>query len=136
MLIKDNLLQEIEDMADDRKKDSYNSCSIFIYNIPFFVIFITVLCRVSAHIGILQRDLNFGSKKPDLKVPLKRSFTYKQHAWEPPSNRGWKIDLWPLKTEILKINTSFAEKTPEKVEIITRTPAEMRPSDFSLRFLT
>ena len=24
---------------------------------------------------------------------------------------------------------------PEKVEIITRTPAEVRPSDFSLRFL-
>ena len=54
----------------------------------------------------------------------------------PPLNRGWKIDLWPLKTEILKINTGFAEKKPEKVEIITRTPAELRPSDFSLRFLT
>ena len=25
-------------------------------------------------------------------------------------------------------------KMPEKVEIITRTPAELRPSDFSLRF--
>ena len=66
---------------------------------------------------------------------LKWSFTYKQHAWEPPPNRGWKIYLWPLKTEILKINTGFAEKKPEKVEIITRTPAEVRPSDFSLSFL-
>ena len=67
---------------------------------------------------------------------LKWSFTYKQHAWEPPQNHTWKIDMWPLQTEILKIKTGFAEKTPEKVDIITRTPAELRSSDFSLRFLT
>ena len=54
----------------------------------------------------------------------------------PPQNHIWKIDLWLLKTEILKINTGFAEKKPEIVEIITRTPAELRTSDFSLRFLT
>ena len=54
----------------------------------------------------------------------------------PPRNHTWKIDLWPLQTEILKINASFAKKKPEKVEIITGTPAEVRPSDFSLRFLT
>ena len=46
-----------------------------------------------------------------------------------------KLDLWPLQTGILKINAGFAEKKLEKVEIITRTPAEVRPSDFSLRFL-
>ena len=38
--------------------------------------------------------------------------------------------------KILKIKAIFVEKMPEKVEIITRTPAELRPSDFSLRFLT
>ena len=54
----------------------------------------------------------------------------------PPQNHTWKFDLWPLQTEILKIYAGFAEKKPEKVEIITRTPAEVRPSDFSLRFLT
>ena len=53
-----------------------------------------------------------------------------------PKKQSWKFDLWPLQTGILKINSSFAEKKPEKVEIITRTPAEVRPSDFSLRFLT
>ena len=67
---------------------------------------------------------------------LKWSFTYKQHAWEPPQNHSWKFDLWPLQNEILKIKAGFAEKMPKKVEIITRTPAEVRPSDFSLRFLT
>ena len=67
---------------------------------------------------------------------LKWSFTYKQHAWEPTQNHTWKIDLWPLQTEILKIKAVFAEKMPKKVEIITRTQAEVRPSDFSLRFLT
>ena len=50
-------------------------------------------------------------------------------------NHVWKFDLWPLQTGIIKINAGFAEKKPEKVEIITRTPAEVRPSDFSLRFL-
>ena len=30
----------------------------------------------------------------------------------------------------------FCQKNTEKVEIISRTPAEVRPSDFSLRFLT
>ena len=30
----------------------------------------------------------------------------------------------------------LTKKKPEKVEIITRTPAKLRPSDFSLRFLT
>ena len=68
-------------------------------------------------------------------LALKWSFTYKQHAWGPPQNHTWKFDLWPLQTGILKINAGFAEKKPEKVEIITRTPAEVRPSDFSLRFL-
>ena len=51
---------------------------------------------------------------------------------DPPPNHTWKIDLWPLQTEILKMKAGFAEKMPEKVEIITRTPAEMRPSDYSL----
>ena len=67
---------------------------------------------------------------------LKWSFTYKQHARGPFQNHSWKFDLWPLQTEILKIKAGFAEKMPKKVEIITRTPAEVRPSDFSLRFLT
>ena len=68
-------------------------------------------------------------------IALKWSFTNKQHAWEPPQNQTWKIDLWPLQTEILKIKVGFTKKMPEKVEKITRTPAELRPSDFSLRFL-
>ena len=53
----------------------------------------------------------------------------------PPQNHTWKIDLWPLQTEILKIKIGFTKKMPKKVEKITRTPAELRPSDFSLRFL-
>ena len=46
--------------------------------------------------------------------PLKWSFTYKQHAWEPPQNHPWKIDVWPLQTEILKINVNLAEKYRKK----------------------
>ena len=53
-----------------------------------------------------------------------------------PPNHTWKIDLWPFQTEILKINAGFAEKKPEKMEKIIRTPSELRPSDFSLRFLS
>ena len=67
---------------------------------------------------------------------LKWSFTYKQDAWEPPQNHSWKIDLWPLQTEILKIKAGFTKKMLEKKENITRTPAELRPIDFSWRFLT
>ena len=61
---------------------------------------------------------------------LKWSFTYKQHAWEPPQNHSWKIDLWPLQTEILKIKAGFTKKMPEKVEKITRTQFSRRPSDY------
>ena len=49
-----------------------------------------------------------------LKYFLKWSFTYKQHAWEPPQNHGWKFDLWPLQTEILKIKADFAKKNAGK----------------------
>ena len=52
-----------------------------------------------------------------------------------PQNHSWKIDLWPFQTEILKINAGFAEIKLERMEKITRTPAELRPSDFSLGFL-
>ena len=48
------------------------------------------------------------------KLPLKWSFAYKQHAWEPPQNHTWKNDLWPLQTEILKIKAGFAKKMPKK----------------------
>ena len=69
------------------------------------------------------------------RVILKWSFTYKQDAWKPPQNHSWKIDLWPLQTEILHIKVGFTKTKQEKVEKITRTPAELRPSDFSLMFL-
>ena len=54
---------------------------------------------------------------------LKWQFTYKQHTRGPPQNHSRKFDLRLLQTGILKINASFAKKIPEKVEIITRTPA-------------
>ena len=44
--------------------------------------------------------------------------------------------LKPLQTEILKTKSGFAVKMPERPKIITRSLAESRPIDFSLRFLT
>ena len=42
----------------------------------------------------------------------------------------------PYRPEFSRLMPVLPKKKPEKVEKITRTPSESRPSDFSLRFLS
>ena len=71
---------------------------------------------------------------PTWLLIFKWLFTYKQHAWGPPPFKQY-MKNWSVTLTDQNSQASFAKKLVKKVEIITRTPAELRPSDFSLRFL-